>query len=285
MALDGFAGLNVPVGHALLWIGWRVEVLEWEINSGDDIRKPEVQEKFNSFARDADATILAIPCESLTRIREKPIPGHSNPPVPLRDAKHVRGLPDLKESDQKKVASGNATTDWALQYAEEADGAGNDVLLENPRRSWVRQFNKCQKLVSKSHWVETEYPACAYFAARCKAQWVAGNFPEVKFIGQPKCSLLHDEGESDPYFCKQSRRWGYPSKEEAEYTPAVAFTVAVALTMSAAREGRRKLSIPRLPAAESSGSRCGWSTYDPRALRRWLMPVQARAIGLSLPED
>ena len=130
-----------------------------------------------------------------------------------------------------------------------------------------------------------QYPACAYFAVRCKAQWVAENFPEVKFLGQPKCSLLHDEGEWDPCFCKQSRRWVYPSKEEAEYTPALAFTIAVALTMSAAREGRMKLSIPRLPVAESSGSCCGWSIYDPRALRQWLMPVQARAIGLSPLED
>ena len=38
--------------------------------------------------------------------------------------------------------------------------------------------------------------------------------------------------------------------------------------------------VPRLPAKEASGSRMGWSQFDRRALRKWLMPVQAKALGL-----
>ena len=46
LALDAFAGKNAPVGCALLMLGWQVELLEWEINSADDIRKPAKQREF-----------------------------------------------------------------------------------------------------------------------------------------------------------------------------------------------------------------------------------------------
>ena len=50
LALDAFAGRNAPVGCALLMLGWQVELLEWELNSADDIRKPEKQEEFGRYA-------------------------------------------------------------------------------------------------------------------------------------------------------------------------------------------------------------------------------------------
>ena len=75
LALDAFAGKNAPVGCALLMLGWQVELLEWETNSADDIRRPAKQREFSRYARDADATILAVPCGSLARAREKPTPG------------------------------------------------------------------------------------------------------------------------------------------------------------------------------------------------------------------
>ena len=232
------------MGCALLMIGWQVSVLEWEINQEDDIRKPEVRQKYEDMRPSLDAAMIAFPCESLTRARERPIPGHPNPPRPLRNARCVRGLPGLSDRNQAMVDSGNACADWGIQYAIDLDEQGATVLFENPKNSWLRKFQQMQACLSRPGWEESEYPACAYFSARCKWQWAAGNSSAVKRIQVDGCHHLHDENEWTPYFDSAAKVWVYPSKEEAEYTPSLAYTFAIVLTIGAVHRGKVKLAVP-----------------------------------------
>ena len=283
--VDVFSGKNAPVGAAMAMIGWKVTVAEWELDSGCDLRKPKVQLDTLGKMKRANASMIALPCGSLTRAREKPIPGHPNPPKPLRDERNIRGLPNLAGNDLIAVEDGNATTDWALYAADVVDQCGSLVVLENPINSWVRHFPRAKELCAKPNWYQAEYPACAFFAARCKYQWLAANFEEIMLIQVDECLHLHDKNEWKPVLDKESGSWFYPSSEEAEYTAALAFSLAVAFTMAACRLGKATLTIPRMPVREATGCRCGWSKFDQRALRQWLMVVQARQIGLQPLKD
>jgi len=283
--VDIFSGPNAPVGSAMAMIGWTVTVVEWELDYECDLRKPSVQSKTLEVVKRAAASMIALPCGSLTRAREKPIPGHPNPPKPLRDANNVRGLPGLAGRELEAVADGNATTDWSLYAADVADQVGSLVVLENPVNSWVRKFPKAKSLCAKPNWHQAEYPACAYFAARCKFQWLAANFEEIELLNVPNCLHLHDKDEWKPFFNDDTQSWFYPSSQEAEYTASLAFSLAVAFTMAACRLGKASMSIPRMPAREATGCRCGWSKFDSRALRQWLMVVQAKQIGLQPLQD
>jgi len=283
--VDVFSGKNAPVGAAMAMIGWVVTVVEWELDNECDLRKPKVQTETLEKMRRASASMVALPCGSLTRAREKPIPGHPNPPKPLRDSQNLRGLPGLSGRDLEAVSDGNVTTDWALKAADVVDQGNSLVALENPVNSWVRHFPLAKSLVAKPNWHQAEYPACAYFAARCKHQWLAANFEEITLLQVDGCFHLHDKDEWKPVFDEEKKMWFYPSSEEAEYTASLAFSLAVAFTMAACRLGKASLSMPRMPAREATGCRCGWSKFDPRALRQWLMVVQARQIGLQPLKD
>ncbi len=150
---------------------------------------------------------------------------------------------------------GDACVDWALNYAEVADNAGNIVLIENPRRSCLRQLPRMKRLIARAGWVEAEHRLCTHFGARCKRQWTAGNVEEVKLLHHPDGYHLHDETEWKPWYSDSEDRWKYPTKEEAEYTASLAFSYAALMTMAAVRRGRAKMRVPRLPRADPTGYR------------------------------
>jgi len=283
--VDVFSGKNAPVGVAMAMIGWVITVVESKLDNECDLRKPRAQTETLEEMRRAKASMVVLPCGSLTRAREEPIPGHPNPPKLLRDSQNLRGLPGLTGGDLEAVNDGNVTTDWVLKAAVVVDQGDSLVGLENLSNSWVRHFPRAKSSVAKPNWYQAEYPACAYFAARCKHQWLAMNFEEIMLLQVDGCFHLHDEGKWKPVFDKEKKMWFYPFSKEAEYTASLAFSLAVALTMAACRLGKASLSIPRMPAREATGCRCEWSKFDSRALRQWLMVVQARQFGLQPLKD
>eukprot|EP00434_Breviolum_minutum_P041643 symbB.v1.2.037046.t1/scaffold5326.1/size28399/1 len=72
----------------------------------------------------------------------------------------------------------------------------------------------------------------------------------------------------------------YPSKEEAEYSAALVFTLAVSASHWAAAQGYAVMRIPRLPAIECAGDRRGWIQWDPRTFREFAMQPTALSLGL-----
>ena len=98
----------------MAWMGWKVEAVDWYLGSGMDMLRKEKRQKYLDYTKEYDAVLIATPCGSHTRVRERPIPGHPNPPVPLRDAQNVRGKPGLSESDERFVQEGDILTDFFL---------------------------------------------------------------------------------------------------------------------------------------------------------------------------
>ena len=96
--------------------------------------------------------------------------------------------------------------------------------------------------------------ACALGGARAKKQRLRSND-------------VHDEHEWD-----RSRdakgRWTFPTKEEADYTAALAFAIATALSRWAVKKGFAKLRIPRWPVEPvETGDRTHTLRLPPAHLR------------------
>ena len=117
-ARDYFCGPNAPVGRALVWCGWEVEAIDILLDKRADLSNRQFQEKLDRDSKEFQAHIFAIECTTLTRAREKPIPGHPNPPVPLRNSSEVRGIRNLGRKDAEKVESANSFIDFSLDQAE-----------------------------------------------------------------------------------------------------------------------------------------------------------------------
>ena len=129
----------------------------------------------------------------------------------------------------------------------------------------------------RDDWLYVYYCACIWLGARAKMQALATNVPEVKQVGG-ECKHVHDGREWKPF--QENGIWRYPTKEEAEYTAALAFAIAVALSWWAVRTNRAKLSVPRMPRPSCVGSRVGWSEVPPEVARQWAMEPMAVMLGL-----
>ena len=80
--------------------------------------------------------------------------------------------------------------------------------------------------------------------------------------------------DSDPY---------WPSKEEAEYTAALAFHVAVSASWWAMKLEYAQIRVPRLPEVVTTGDKRPWLRVHPKALRKWAMIPTALGLGIKLP--
>ena len=102
-ALHVFSGANAPVAYALAWRGWRVEPIDWLLNASHDLSKLKVQQGLAILLNSCDAAIWAVDCFTLSRARERAIPGHTNGPKILRAENEVRGLRSLVGRDATRV--------------------------------------------------------------------------------------------------------------------------------------------------------------------------------------
>ena len=83
-------------------------------------------------------------------------------------------------------------------------------------------------------------------------------------------------------WCQEWVRQGdaYPTKEEAEYTPSLAFTLAICATAWAHQQGFMVEPVPRLPPIFTTGDCRKLLEFDPALLRAELMAPMALHLGL-----
>ena len=81
----------------------------------------------------------------------------------------------------------------------------------------------------------------------------------------------------------EGKLW-FLSHEEAEYTAELAFCLAVGLSWWALRTGRATFKVPRAPTPVAVGSRVGWTSIEPAALRSWQMAAVGTRLGLRPPD-
>ena len=155
-------------------------------------------------------------------------------------------------------------------------------VRENPWRSLHWYLPQEQTMMDSGIWSDKRYSACCLMGARAKSQCLRHNVPEIHDWPVLDCHHSHAAWEWDPRV--ENGRRIYPSHEEATYTAALSFAVAVACSWWAVRTGRATLHVPRMPAFCCHGRREHWLSLDPRALREWLMTPMAITLGLS-PTD
>ena len=197
-ALDLMSGVNHPLGRALTWCGWHCESFDTLIDPKHDMRLKEVQHHLLEKIPTTDLTFIGLDCKTLSKIREKFIPNHPNPPKPLRSDQHVKGLPGLGEGGQKRVDDANTLVAFTCLLIKRVVQCGNAFGLENPRNSYLWMLmTLMEDVLDADQWTDTFYAACASAGARCKKQTIRHNVPEFDQI-KSECHHTHDPQEWAP---------------------------------------------------------------------------------------
>ena len=268
--LDLFSGANAPLTKAFIWCGWKaVTPIDLEIDPEFDVTSPPVQKALLHVLPKVSFIAAAMSCSTKSRACEKP-PG----PRPLRSDQFPRGLPDLHGSDLHRVQADNEASDFALALQQWGADYGLGCLRENPLNSLHWKDPVECFLWSEGSWYDTVYDACVFMGARKKAQKLRHNLPELSMLPSLRCGHVHDTAE----WSRTSS--GFPTFAEAEYTPSLVFTIAVAATAWAHKMGWACESTPRLPPIHVSGDVRGLLTFPPEFLRSDLMLVTALHMGL-----
>ena len=87
-----------------------------------------------------DPTFIGQDCKTLSRIREKPIPGQPSSSRPLRSEACVKGSPGLSEANQQRVDNANALVAFTCLLVRRVVRCRNGFGLERPRNSFLWQL-------------------------------------------------------------------------------------------------------------------------------------------------
>ncbi len=143
-----------------------------------------------------------------------------------------------------------------MQAAAEAEAFG---LRENPRNSWHWDSPQEIAMMSSGCWLEFDYDACVFYGARYKPQRIRHNVDELQSLPSTCCHHLHSVDEWEPSRTSTGRVT-FCRHEEAEYTAALVYTLAIATSWAAVRTG--------IARSKSTVSRC-------------LIPVVTNGVGSS----
>ena len=250
-----------------------VTPIDIEIDKDLDVSRPSVRRAIHAVLPQVILIAGAMSCATKSRAREKQ-PG----PPPLRSEESPRGLPGIPERSQQRVDADNYSSDYLLALHTWIAQHGLGGLRENPLRS-LHWWDPIELHVTQqSTWHDLDYDACVFGGARKKSQRFRHNIPELAALPAVRCGHVHDP-----------RKWsspvegGFATFAEAEYTPSLVFTLAVACTAWAASRGYLVTQVPRLPPISLSGDHRPLLQFEPSELRQELMDVMGFHLGLSPP--
>ena len=200
----------------------------------------------------------------------------------LRSKQHPEGLPNLSGRNKARVATDNAACHWVLDEIQALAQRGGGSIRENPGNSLHWELPKEREMMQTGLWQDTTYAACCFAGARAKHQRLRHNIEEISRWPTLRCNHVHAPEEWAPFEVDGARV--FPSKEEAEYTAPLAFSIAVSVSYWAVWTGHARLKLGRLPPVETTGHRAHWLYLDHRSLREWAMTPMAISLGLLLPD-
>jgi hypothetical protein len=102
-----------------------------------------------SIARQSAVLVEAPECKTLSRARDRPIPGADRQPPRLRSDEHPEGLPGLSLYHQAQVKMGNEMFEAAIARAEQRALAGLGGLIENPSGSYGWKLRRYTRMVDR----------------------------------------------------------------------------------------------------------------------------------------
>ena len=280
--LDLFSGPRAPLATAFRMCGWEATAVDLLIDPADDVSKPECQRRVARLIEESHFVSAAFDCSTKTRVREIPLTFDDGRPAPkpMRSADYPDGLPGLSARAESKVHADNCAAEMVLEELNKHARNGGASIRENPDRSYHWQTSAEVKAMETGLWWDKRYSACVLQGARCKGQRLRHNVREVSEWPTMGCHHLHAKDEWRP--SKDGGVMYFPSKEEAEYTAALAFYIAATMSAWAVRRGFARLRVCRLPPVETTGDRRPWLAMDPRATREWAMAPMAATLGAAI---
>jgi len=102
-----------------------------------------------------DALYAANACSTFARVLERPLPGHPNPPAPLKSKERLMGIPGLSREVDHKVEVANSLLKSVARLMELVHQNGGATALENPANSWIwacRRFSDCSAQTTYGTW-------------------------------------------------------------------------------------------------------------------------------------
>ncbi|CAE7815841.1 unnamed protein product [Symbiodinium sp. CCMP2592] len=172
----------------------------------------------------------------------------------------------------------------AFDYSHQELRAGHPArpsvgsVRENPANSLHWLLPQEVQSFQSGLWQDKHYDTCCWGGARYKRQRLRHNLQEIADWPAIQCHHIHGKGEWDPQSL-DGKHW-FPSQEEAEYTAPLAFAIAVSASWWAARVGRAKLAVPRMPVPGCVGKHGLASIRE-----HWAMAPLALSLGLTPPCD
>ena len=269
--LDLLSGPKYPLSQAFCWAGWKVvQPIDLQIDRDFEITNSSIQRAIAHILPTCHLVSTAMDCSTKSRIREIALPG-LRAPKPLRSEQHPRGLPTLPEDQAQRVDADNKASDFQLAVQHVMHSHGRGAMRENPRRSFHWADPNEVWMHSQGCWHDFEYDSCCFNSVRRQVQTIRRNMLGLLAWLNLRCAHWHSQDDGATI---------YPSKEEAEYSAALVFTLAVAASHWAAAQGYAVMRISRLPAIECAGDRRAWTQWDPRTFREFAMGPTALSLGL-----
>ena len=182
------------------------------------------------------AVFLAPPCGSASRARQIPLKrkrfGHPerarHGPRPLRDDRYPNGLPNLSETDNRRVSLANQLYFLTAQIVEWAVQNGVIVCVENPQFSFFWTTTFWQQVAHLLQY--SVFHSCQYGSARQKKTMLAFNVNEFHAINAT-C-----RGQNSKH---KHAQWGFNRKtksfataEETAYPMGLAKMIAMVIVRS-----------------------------------------------------
>ena len=258
--LDLLAGPNYPLSQAFQWAGWKVvQPIDYQIDNDFDITNPSVQHAVSRILPQCHLVSAAMDCSTKSRIREIRLPG-------------------AQGRDLHRVVQDNKASDFQLAVQHVMHEKGRGAIRENPARSLHWEDPNEKWVCENGDWHDYHYDSCCFNAVRRKAQKLRHNMIELCALPSLQCAHWHDPAEWRPYTDQAGVRV-YPSREEAEYSAALVFTIAAAVSHWAVNQGFAVQKVTRLPAIECAGDRRAWLGWGPRTFREYAMGPTALQLG------
>ena len=182
----------------------------------------------------------APPCGTASRARERKVPqalrdrGAPNP-KPLRSDTFPMGLPSLKGTDLDKVEAANFIYVNMARFLRNCHKKGVRISLENPRNSYMWQFEEMRSLAALPGMRFVNFQNCMHGGKRAKwSSWLTNE--ESMCVLEMACN---DEHEHEPWGAYQDSNsvWKFHSALEAEYPKLLCNRVAAIIKAVAQRQG------------------------------------------------
>ena len=254
-----------------------------------DLTKAEDQAKILALLAEGTNVVfvwLGIPCGTLSRAREKPLPKHLKrrgvpEPQPLRSEQQPWGLPGLGPRDQERVDTANVLIRFAVQVIIQCHSLGILWALENPRRSLLWWIALIAEILHLDGVFDVDYQACMHGGTRDKWQRLRTNVKGLQQLAVA-CDGTHVHQTWGSRMVDGQFK-GFHTDEEAEYPHEfcrkVAHIVAETLRQQprgGQQQAPRALAATAQAAAKPPAARPADSHKQALAAQRAAVGTQAR---------